>query len=128
MPVHNGDVAANILQAFKDGTEYSGTSKSNVIEEFKFSIDVDFTGRGGDVIAWIAGHMHYDSINPHNPSNITFNIVETLNDSLGAWSDAPVKTPGTDTEQAFDIFTVNKKTKTVNVTRVGAGKDRQFVY
>ena len=33
-----------------------------------------------------------------------------------------------DSEHSIDVFTVNKKDRTVYVTRVGWGKDRQFTF
>ena len=37
-------------------------------------------------------------------------------------------TTGTIQEHAFDIFTINKATRTVNITRTGLGEDRSFTY
>ena len=35
---------------------------------------------------------------------------------------------GTDTETSFDIYTINRDTKTIKITRYGAGNDREFSY
>jgi hypothetical protein len=35
---------------------------------------------------------------------------------------------GTVTEQAFDVFTINKKEHKLYVTRIGCGEDREFPY
>lgn len=35
---------------------------------------------------------------------------------------------GTTTEQAFDIFSVDKTNKKIYTTRIGVGKDREFKY
>lgn len=128
MIVQNGNMAAEILQAFKNKTGYSGSSKATVEAEFKFTTSVHFGGKGGNVIGWLSGHMHADSLNRNRPVGINYNIVETLNDSKNVWAGQPNKTTGTATEQAFDVLTINKKTRKVNLTRIGAGTDRLFTY
>ena len=117
-----GQHLINILNAFKNKTSYTATASGGTFGAY--SIDVDFKDKGGNVIAWLAGHVHYDNIVQNND----INIVTTLNNDTSVWADAPTKTTGTHTEQAFDVFTVNTKTRTVHVTRIGAGSDRSFTY
>lgn len=117
----NADVLLNVFNAFKNKTSYSGDGTNAT---YPTSVNVDFTNRGGNFVCWIGGHVHYDYLEVANG----INLVTTLNDSLQIQTNAPVKTQGTDTEQSFDIFTINKITRTVDVTRVGAGTDRTFTY
>ena len=117
----NKDIAIGIVSAFKNKTSYNGIGSDAT---YPVSVTVDYTGKGGEVICWIGGHGHVDAM--ETVSGI--NIVTTLNDSKNVVSGQPVKTTGTATEQAFDIFTINKATRTVNITRVGAGVDRSFTY
>lgn len=128
MNVQNGNLAAELVQAFKNKTTYTGTSKATVDTEFKLTVNANFTGKGGNVIGWLSGHMHADGLNRNRPAGINFNILETLNDSKNVWSGQPNKVTGTATEQAFDVLTINKKLRRVNVTRIGAGTDRLFTY
>lgn len=123
--VVNDHIMMNILQAYQDGGVYSGSS--SVGTDFEVTKSVDFTSNGGNVICWIAGHNHVDRFITM-PEHITFNQVLTLNDSLNVQPQMPTKTRGTVTEQAFDVFTINKESRTVNITRVGAGSDRSFSY
>lgn len=117
-----GQHLINILNAFKYKTSYTATASGGTFGDY--SIDVDFTDKGGNVIAWLAGHVHCDNIVQNND----INIVTTLNNDTTVWDYAPTKTTGTHTEQAFDVFTVNTKTRTVHITRIGAGSDRSFTY
>lgn len=120
----NADLARGILKAYKVGGKYKKSS-TDVESEFTASVDVDFTNKGGDVIAWFAGHTHTDNVITM-PEGIP--LITTLNDSAKPWGDAPKRTRGTTTEHAFDIVTVNKTTRKINLTRVGAGKDRVVSY
>lgn len=123
--IKNDSIVMNILQAFKDKTTYTGNSQ--VGTDFEVTKTVDFSNAGGDVICWIAGHNHVDNF-IQMPANITFKQIITLNDSLDSQPNQPLKIIGTTTEQAFDIFTINKMNRTVNITRIGAGSDRVFSY
>ena len=38
------------------------------------------------------------------------------------------RTLGTINEGAYDVYVVNKNTRTINITRIGAGFDREFTY
>ena len=53
----------------------------------------------------------------------------TLNDSIHNAEGSPYKhVKGTDTEQAFDIFTVDKNAHKIYATRIGCGENREFEY
>jgi len=121
----NDSIATSILQAFKGKTTYTGSGNTGT--DFAVSKTVDYTGKGGDVICWIAGHQHRDAY-VTLPGNITYKMVVTLNDSLAAESGQAVKTLGTATENAFDIFAIDKINRLVSITRIGAGSDRSFTY
>ena len=121
---HNSNMLLDILKAYKNKTSLTTSSDVSVPNEFKTTSSVNFTGKGGDVVGVFGGHVHYDNIIKENE----INIITTINDSYVRWSDAPERTKGTITEQAFDIVTIDKTTRTVNLTRVGAGSDRNFKY
>lgn len=88
-------------------------------------VSVDYTGRGGNFIAWLCGHIHRDE---HVVvDGVT--CISTLNDSMGGQDGNNVPhVVGTDTEHSFDVFTVDKKRRIIHVTRVGLGQDREFSY
>lgn len=123
--VVNGDILIEVLRAFKNKTVYSGSTNESSIEAYKVSVECDFTDNKGDtIIACISGHTHYDNVVMYN--NMSF--VTTLNFGTDVHLDSPAKTYGTPTESAFDIFTINTNTRTVNITRIGVGSDRSFTY
>lgn len=121
----NSEIALGILGAFKNRGTYSGNSLSTVESEFQVNISADFTGKGGDVICWVTGHVHTDNI-VDSPNGIT--LVTTLNDHKTRLSSSTSGTSGTISEQAFDIFTIDKANKRVYLTRIGMGSDREFEY
>ena len=119
---YNYDIVLGLLDAFKNKRAYVGEEKhDNPI--YDVSVSADFSGKGGDVIAWVGGHRHDDYIK--NMLGIT--IVETTTDASYENS-KKLGFKGTTDEHAFDIFTVDKEKRVVNITRIGRGFDREFVY
>ena len=80
----------------------------------------DFSAYHGEIACYLAGHVHSDNVIADG--GITY--VTTLNDSL----DKRASSGGTTNEQAFDVFTLNKGTKTLKATRIGSGSDRTISY
>ena len=111
-----------VLDAFKNKRAYVAQEKhSNPL--FDVSISADFSGKGGDVIAWVGGHRHKDYVK----TKFGITIVETTSDaSYENYKKLGLR--GSVGEHAFDIFTVDKSNRRVSVTRIGRGEDREFVY
>lgn len=85
----------------------------------------DFTGRGGNFVAWVGGHAHHDLLKDFDGIQaMTVNCDCTHNSNKSAFEHVR----GTTTEQAFDVLTVDKKNHKVYVTRIGCGEDREFEY
>jgi hypothetical protein len=92
----------------------------------------EFVSGGGNVIALLSGHIHYDTITKVNDVN----YIQILNDGLyekNFFTRFNVEMPetrvlGTTKECAFDVAIVNQTTRHVDLFRVGAGKDRSFDY
>ena len=128
-PVHgwefySGDMILGILNAFKNHTKFEGTT--NIGEpEYETEISVDFTGRGGDFTAWVCGHFHDSYFEVING----INCISSHNDSLHQPGHSPYeRISGTDSEHAFDIFTIDKRKRKIFITRIGAGADREIDY
>ncbi len=93
------------------------------------SIIYDFTNANGELVGYFAGHVHTDD----DTSDKGFKIVTTRCD---AHEESKTLYPelynerkaGTITEQSFDVFTVNKATRTIHATKIGAGIDREITY
>lgn len=80
----------------------------------------DYSGTNNDVICIICGHTHEDAIINNTQG---FPSIMTTCDKLQAESDRD-----TYTSQAFDVFTIDKDTRTINITRIGKGSDRTATY
>ena len=95
-----------------------------------------------DIIGWFSGHIHRDRIYTGVSVNDT---DDSEGDSLGFTQvtitsdhttiaypigNSPTYHPVQDDDQshAIDFVTINKNTKTVNITRLGIGSDRSFTY
>lgn len=92
-----------------------------------------------DIVGWFAGHIHADRIYTGVASN-------TTDDSVGSalpWKTVTIRADATnlcrdeelahtvandDKSHAIDFVTINKTTKTVNLTRLGIGSDRSYTY
>lgn len=89
-------------------------------------------GRTGkpQIICVISGHVHRDF---SMVSSAGYPIIATAADTGTeiATDGDPVnrdRTPGTTNEQLFDVCHINKTTRTISMTRIGAGADRSFTY
>lgn len=119
---YNYDIVLGLLDAFKNKRAYAGEEKhDNSI--YDVSVSADFSGKGGDVIAWVGGHRHEDLIKCE--SGITI-VVTTTDASYENYKKLGLR--GSVGEHAFDIFTVDKSNRRVSITRIGRGEDREFVY
>jgi hypothetical protein len=85
------------------------------------------------------GHIHRDRIWSGEAVNTTddsegeampFKQVTITSDHTGiAYDDATKHTVANDDQShAIDFVTINKKTRTVNLTRLGIGSDRSYTY
>ena len=97
------------------------------------------TANKADVIGWFSGHIHRDRIYTGVATNTTddtvgaamgFTQVTITSDHTGiAYDDATKHTVANDDlSHAIDFVTVNKATRTVNITRLGIGNDRSYSY
>lgn len=91
------------------------------------AIDAVYSSASATVACLIVGHCHYDySITTANG----YPVIATTTDCY-ALSDTTLgetMTLGTDTEQAFDVFSIDTKNRKIYTVRVGAGSDREWSY
>lgn len=102
----------------------------------------DFTNiKSIDVACMICGHSHVDESIIYDASTDIAEVGNTVTSNnqmllVATTCDAYTNTvhpqyemmKGTTTEQAFDIFSVDKTNKKIYTTRIGAGIDREFKY
>lgn len=86
----------------------------------------------GDIIAMFAGHIHWDKIDTTTMACPIITII-----AAGATpsehhkmeeESTPTRTFDTNTETSFDVVTINKATRTISCTRIGAGESREIQY
>lgn len=120
MEMYNVELLLGIINAFRKHTAYQATTAYEDVGGFDATVNVDFTGRGGDFAAWVGGHRHKDDYELRDG----ILAICTLNDCIYG----PGREENTLTEQAFDVFTIDKNAHKLYVTRIGAGEDREFTY
>lgn len=83
----------------------------------------DFTNADGELIAYICGHNHQDRA-------ACVNGVLHISTGCDAYckDDIFPRNVGTTDNTLFDLFLVDKQQRTVQLFRVGAGKNRKFNY
>lgn len=87
-------------------------------------ITYDYSQKNVDVVAVIGGHSHIDAGIVVNGVLVTATTCESARYESGGLT----RTLGTVNETAFDVVTINKTTRKLNFTRIGAGSDREFSY
>lgn len=95
-----------------------------------------------DVVGWWGGHIHRDRIFSGYPNNelttegstddnpLPFKTISIMSDNTNIAYDTDKKhaLDGSDKSHAIDFVTINKTTRTVNITRLGNGNDRSYTY
>ena len=115
----------------------NGFNAHQVVDLDGSSLDSDFTSKTGHILAYMSGHYHGDRIIMENDVHAVFNFPEVVTasgsyvmDSVitsGSYydaSDAPSRTVGTITEDAFDIVVYCPSDSKIYFKRFGAGSDR----
>ncbi|WP_283577944.1 metallophosphoesterase family protein [Limosilactobacillus reuteri] len=121
----NADQFAS-FPAAKIGTTISNGEDLQAIVSAYVAKTGEFASAKGDLLGWFGGHYHADDITVRN--GVTY--ITTIADCMSIWDikGAPQKTAGTVSEQAFDVATVDRANRKVNLIRIGDGSDRSFTY
>lgn len=128
--VRDRDVLLGILNAYINRESYSGSYDGKdynwVVRDWaKVNISVDYTAENGELVAMFTGHRHLDEI---FTDTLQCPIITVTTCSGQKLKDGYARTFGTNTETAFDVVTINKKTRTIYCTRIGVGSDREIGY
>lgn len=97
------------------------------------------TSKSVPIIGWFSGHIHRDRIYTGIATNTSddtvgaamgFTQVTITSDHTGIAYDSATKhtVANDDQSHAIDFVTINKATRTVNITRLGIGNDRSYTY
>lgn len=115
-----------IINAYCKKTTYNG-SFSGVAGWTSNNVSVDFSNAQGEIIALFAGHIHNDTI---DTETLECPIITIAAGGASANEDNPnYNRPfGTSLETSFDVVTINRASKMIYCTRLGAGSDRAISY
>jgi hypothetical protein len=121
---YNYSLATGILNAFRKHTSFQAKCEYE-LPEFNAEVNVDFTGKGGNVIVWLGGHTHRDRLK--EVDGIMCMEIDT--DSMqSAGRSTYDRVERSERTNAIDVLTICPNEKKVYVTRIGAGPDREFTY
>lgn len=110
------DILKDIFEAYNSKSSLSKTYDDKVV-------DVDFKDVKGKILLYQNGHSHKDeSVKTDHMLYVSTGCDARYTDDK--WD--RVKT--TDTEQLFDVVIVDKKTAKINMIRIGAGENREFIF
>lgn len=115
-----------IINAYINKTTYSG-SFSGVAGWTSNNVSVNFADAQGEIIAMFAGHVHEDTVDTETLDCPIITITAT-GASENEGNPNYNRPFGTDEEMSFDVVSINRATKMIYCTRVGAGVDRAVSY
>lgn len=119
----NAKTIEGIMKAFKEKTYF----ESNSTGTYAHHVTVDYSQANGELICYINGHEHYDDVKALD--GITYiNQLNSKAQNNNRAAHTPARILGTDSEEAFDVYTIDRKRKKIYATRHGAGKDREMDY
>ena len=113
---------AEILKASKLKTPYINET---------LNINADFTSQSYSLIGYIFGHVHGDIMD--KPVGYDYLMCSTTcsqceNTSEKSYMKSLTRVAGTNTEYAWDVFSIDLENKVLETFRVGAGEDRNINY
>lgn len=126
--VNNGTVLHNILLSFKAGNSYTSTPTTG---DFAQSVQVDFTSQGAmTLVGYIHGHTHYDLTTNKDGINYVsvLNSLALKETNLATGASSYDRVIGTDTEDSWEVFTIDKQARQLYGMKYGAGNDRTVSY
>jgi len=119
-------VLTDITDAFKNNSDIHDTYYADE-PDFKLQVDADFSKcTKADIIGFFVGDYHTDAI-----EESTAGIPYILTSNAVMYSPPHYKVQrhdGDKSEILFDVVTINKKERTIYITRVGGGEDRCINY
>lgn len=102
---------------------YNGTVDSYISNFATQLAALNANGNYAKIAALVTGHCHDD-----NDTVVDSKLLVIASNCDIASQSHITMDAGTDTEQSFDVFQIDLANRTIYITRVGAGNDRQFTY
>ena len=107
--------------------ENAAVHKTYAHGDLSYTVNADFSaGPKAEILCHLVGHYHEDSIEPEYdyPCILTGNAVMYN----GTGDQKILRYDGDKSELLFDVVTVDRTARTVHLTRVGVGEDRDVRY
>ncbi len=115
-----------IINAYNTKSTFSASYTSGIDGWTNSTVNVNFNNAKGEIIAVFTGHEHRDNINTMAIKCPIITIIAAGADVNSG--ESPERKFFTDKETSFDVVTINRKTRTIYLTRVGSGEDRKVNY
>ena len=109
-------VIVDAIDCYNNKTSYTYVEDGNTY---------NYSTSKGKVILIMFGHVHADA-SMTTTTNVP--VVCTTCDAYRQEHGTLTRTKGTINEQAFDVVHINTSTRKINLTRIGAGSNREFNY
>ena len=120
-------VFKGIVDAFSNQTTYAGSFKG--VEDFQStSIAVNYENAYGEIIAVFQGHMHVDTQYDFFQSVPCINMTTTGAYAAVRDENPPDRVKDTASEFAVDAVVIDRESRKIYLTRIGAGEDRVIEY
>lgn len=125
-------IMADVLNAYVNRTAYTGSFTGTQDGFDAVSVNVNFANAKGTLIGYFGGHVHKDGAWGNTYTwdgrlkQCDFWTITTRCDGHNE-NDSTLyaeKVSGTDTEQSFEVYTVNRATGKLYGTKIGAGANR----
>ncbi len=119
------ELFAGIVDAYVNKTTYTGHYTGSCDWQSS-SVSADFSQETGEMIAIFQGHSHKDDID-----TTTFAVPCITITTAGADvrdENKEDRVDGTSSATAIDVVTIDKEKRTIHLTRLGVGEDREVTY
>ena len=112
--------------------EHANISNPSLIYDALSAYKASSDPNKADIIGWFSGHIHKDRIYnvDKNDNPIPFTQVTTSSDHTAIAYEAATTNPldSSNKSHCIDFVTIDKSTRTVKITRLGIGNDREYQY
>lgn len=123
------ELLVGIVDAYNNKRSFSNTFTDSDNVWRNSTVTVNFSNAKGEIAGVFAGHTHLSEIRVGNNQMYTTCPLITITNAVGGEvRDGTTRTDGTDSEFAMDIVTVDTKNRKIQMTRLGAGSDREVGY
>lgn len=103
-------------------TPPAGTQIERMPESAFEAVDT-FIANGGEFVCWLSGHTHEDFIGTVNNHTDQIQVIISCANTSNRYSDC-ARTKNTKSQDLFNVFTIDTKSKLIKIIRVGSTMDK----